>query len=46
MIGVGDFVRVGYNEVSIGHPDAVTEVLKSQMNKVYLRKIVFDHGMC
>ncbi|PMD32987.1 cytochrome P450 [Hyaloscypha variabilis F] len=29
----GDFVRIGYNEVSIGHPDAITEVLKSQMNK-------------
>ncbi|KUJ11216.1 cytochrome P450 [Mollisia scopiformis] len=29
----GDFVRIGYNEVSIGHPDAINEVLKSQMNK-------------
>ncbi|TVY84274.1 Cytochrome P450 monooxygenase [Lachnellula suecica] len=29
----GDFVRIGYNEVSVGHPDAIAEVLKSQMNK-------------
>ncbi|RDW82882.1 cytochrome P450-5 [Coleophoma crateriformis] len=29
----GDFIRIGYNEVSVGHPDAINEVLKSQMNK-------------
>ncbi|CZR70299.1 uncharacterized protein PAC_20202 [Phialocephala subalpina] len=29
----GDFVRIGFNEVSIGHPNAINEVLKSQMNK-------------
>jgi hypothetical protein len=36
VIGVGDFVRIGFNEVSISHPDAITEVLKSHMNKVPL----------
>ncbi|KAH8648146.1 cytochrome P450 [Tricladium varicosporioides] len=29
----GDFIRIAYNEVSVGHPDAISEVLKSQMNK-------------
>jgi hypothetical protein len=43
----GDFVRIGYNEVSIGHPDAITEVLKSQMNKVCLSQTLsfyHDHA--
>lgn len=31
---LGDFVRIGYNEVSVGHPDAVNDVLRSQMDKV------------
>jgi hypothetical protein len=41
-MGAGDFVRIGYNEVSIGHPDAIAEVLKTQMNKVCLHKLRLD----
>jgi hypothetical protein len=43
VIGVGDFVRIGHNEVSVGHPDAINEVLKSHMDKVYLHKFINGH---
>jgi hypothetical protein len=42
VTNVGDLVRIGYNEVSIGHPDAINEVLKSQMNKVSPNRIISD----
>lgn len=32
----GDFVRIAHNEVSVAHPDAIRDVLKSHMDKVDL----------
>jgi len=36
----GDFVRIAYNEVSVGHPVAIDAILKSEMNKVGLEEFL------
>jgi cytochrome P450 len=41
LINIGNFVRIGQNEISVCDPSAIRDILMSHMNKVWMMPVLF-----